>query len=81
MSGPATHRRTQLRMAEQAIAALDPLDRALFMAVRCDGLSYGDAAQLHDVTTERVEEAVANALIAVGKARRSQLLWWQRWLA
>lgn len=75
----------RLQQIETAIASMDALDRALFLSVRLDSLSYMEVARLYDVPVERVEAAVVTTLTRIGQLRSMEATpWrrlWQRWRA
>lgn len=67
--------RDRVRRAEVAIAAMPPRRRAVFLAVRLEGLSHAAVAARFGITTAAVEKHVARAMLdltagdAPGRAR------------
>lgn len=68
---PAEELRTRdiQQRVREAVAALPEARREVFELVRCDGLSYRDAAEVLDLSEQTVANQVSRAL----KALRSQL--------
>lgn len=58
----ALEARDMLRRLEQAIAALKPRTREIFLAHRIDGYSYADIAQRTGLSIKAVEKQMSNAI-------------------
>ena len=56
-----------LQQMEQIVAALDPITRAVFLAVRLDGLPYSRIADALGIGIEEIEKRVADAIYAIAK--------------
>lgn len=65
---------------EAALRALPRRRRELFLAVRCDGLSYAEIAQQTGLSRKRVEREFARALLTLHRAAydRRPDPWWGR---
>lgn len=76
VAGPDPHvvleQRDELRRIEDAIAALNPSTRDVFLMHRFDDLSYPEIARIKGMRVKRVEKHIAKALIAIRKARDTQ---------
>lgn len=64
--------RDTLRRIEVALATLRPKTRAIFLAHRIDGLTYGEIAQRTGLTVKGVEKQMSKAI-----ARISRLMDWR----
>lgn len=66
---------------EQALAKLPARRRNIFLLHRLDGLSYAEIADRYGISTKRVEQHIAAAMLHLDKeldgVRRSL---WRRWL-
>jgi RNA polymerase sigma factor (sigma-70 family) len=73
IAGPDPHAaleaREALRRVERAIARLKPQTGSIFIMHRFDGLSYEEIAEAKGITVKGVEWHIAQAMIAIRKAR------------
>lgn len=73
IAGPDPHAaleaREALRRVERAIARLKPQTGSIFVMHRFDGLSYEEIAEAKGITVKGVEWHIAQAMIAIRKAR------------
>jgi DNA-directed RNA polymerase specialized sigma24 family protein len=61
-------RPAELQAMARAWRALPERDRAIFGAVRFEGLDYVETARRHDCTVEQVERTIARVLVALDQA-------------
>ncbi len=72
--------RRRLRKFEKAVERMEPLDRAIFLGIRVDELSYRQLAAKHGMTLQQVEHHFANALfVLMQMPTEKQPDWWQFW--
>lgn len=73
VAGPDPHAaleaRETLRRVERAISRLKPQTGSIFVMHRFDGLSYEEIASAKGITVKGVEWHIAQAMIAIRKAR------------
>lgn len=73
VAGPDPHAaleaRETLRRIERAITKLKPQTGSIFVMHRFDGLSYEEIAEAKGITVKGVEWHIAQAMIAIRKAR------------
>ena len=73
VAGPDPHveleAREALRRVERAISRLKPQTGSIFVMHRFDGLSYEEIAQAKGISVKGVEWHIAQAMIAIRKAR------------
>jgi len=72
-----------LRKLEAAVASMPRLRREIFLAVRLDGLTYAQIAEVTGLSVAQVERHMARAmrhLVCMMSGRPARKSWWRRWL-
>ena len=73
-------REQRMQRLGQALMALPALTRAVFLAVRQDGLDYIEVAERFGLSVRQVERHVARALtgLRLGLENDGRRSWWRR---
>jgi DNA-directed RNA polymerase specialized sigma24 family protein len=74
---PILSPRAFLRRGQRGLRRMTKRQRAIFAAVRFEGVSYAELAQRHGISVELVQAELAKALSTLTRAVYGH--WWQRW--
>ena len=69
-----------LHRIEEALLRLPRTQREIFLAVRCEDLSYEEIGRRTGLGAKQVERQFARALYKIDKQfHGGRLSWWERW--
>lgn len=77
---PSGEERLRLRRAERAVRGMGDMERAVFLAIRVDELSYPEIAEKLGISIAEVESHFAASLAVLVKVMdRKDPSWWKFW--